>query len=427
MTESARPQHPSELRDPLYLSARGLFYLGLATSSLLVVRVGGGVTIGDLLLIAALILFAVSRLVNTSVHWPPSYFPRGGSVALFVIFVIAASLASATALVPDESLLVAARIALVAFAVPWLACGLLPTADHLARAAGWLLAGTAISSAGTLVQYFVGPDAIPGADVTNAGRFSGFTGHVSDMGGIAALGVALGVGFIVRGHSKRARFWGVVATALAAVGLILSGSVSGMLAVAVALLVYLGRRVIRIREAILVAVAGYAALWIGSWIQAGAAALSPIDRLLQAIGVTGGGAYATTDIRASTYEVALRAIVQNPFTGYGLDPASSIVDGLYPAHNLLIAALYQGGILLFAVMLVLLVRPFLGRWLRADRSALATQILAAGLSAIVFAMTAPSLFNRYLWLPVALLCVARVLALSRPVVQPLTTRPLSKV
>jgi hypothetical protein len=47
-----RPTRASDLRDPLYLLARGLFYIGLAASSLLVFRVGGGVTVGDVLLIA---------------------------------------------------------------------------------------------------------------------------------------------------------------------------------------------------------------------------------------------------------------------------------------------------------------------------------------------------------------------------------------
>jgi O-antigen ligase len=375
-----------DLHDPVYRLARVCLYLGLFFSSLLVLRVGI-LTVGDLLLLASIALAATARITNSHVIWLKSAYSLGAA----------------------ESLNVIGRLLIVAFALPWLARALLPSVNYLSVAAGWLLAGAATAASGTVLQFLFGKEIIPGGEVTNAGRFTGLTGHVSDMGGIAAMGLVIGIGFVItRGH----RFVALVGVSLAAVGLILSGSVSGLLAVLVGLLVYVVRRHLRFGQLVLLVIVGVAVLQLVSTIQADVSALSPVERLLQTLGLSNSGRYATSEIRAETYQVALTKFFESPIIGHGLDPQSGVVDGLFPAHNFILAAMFQGGVLVAIALVALLIRPLTGGWIRADRSIVSTQVLATMTAAIVFAMTAPSLYNRYLWIPVALVVVARSIALA---------------
>ncbi|MEV8269165.1 O-antigen ligase family protein [Microbacterium oleivorans] len=398
-------------RDPVAAGARGLLYLGLFFSALLVIRVGG-LTAGDVFIIGALALAAVTRVLNPAGR-AVNATRLAVTVVLFTMFTAAAALATINAIVPDESLTVAVRIALVAFGLPWLAATLLPEPRLLARAAGWFVAGAAFSASGTLLQYTLGGTIIPGAEVTNAGRFPGWTGHVSDLGGITAVGIAIGLGFLLKPYTVRGRTWGLLAVGVAAIGLILSGSVSGMLAAVIAAFVYLIRGALRPGAFIVIGVAATVVGSIALSVQAAASALSPIDRLMQVLGLSQGGLYSTSEIRADTYAIAWQEFIANPIVGHGLDPASTIVDGVFPAHNLLLGAAYQGGILLTIAIAALALRPLAGGWVRADRSVLTTQLLAGLGAALVFAMTAPSLYNRYFWIPVALVAAARVMAERR--------------
>jgi O-antigen ligase len=411
MPQSAPVVPTEERNDPLYSTAQMFLYVGLFLSSLLTFRVGP-LTLGDVAILTSLVLAAVPRML-TRTPWPKAPYPISGVLILLVLFALGTLPAITEANDVRESLLVVGRLALVIFLLPWLARNLLPSNRHLAVATGWLITGAAVAAAGTIIQYFLGPSAIPGAAVTIAGRFSGFTGHVSDMGAIASMGIAGGLGFLIGKRKVRHRLFALVGLGALTVGLVLSGSVSGMLAVIVALFVYMARRALRFIHAVLIVAVGAATLWVASAIQASVSALGPWERLLQTLGLSAGGRYSTSTIRMDTYEAAFRRIAELPFIGTGFDYQSSLADGSFPAHNLIVAAAFQGGVLLALVIAVMLTRPFRGGWLRADHSLVTTQLLAISVSVVVFAMTAPSLFNRYLWLPIALLGVAQVLAVVK--------------
>lgn len=393
--------------DPVRAAARTLLYLGLFFSSQLVLRVDA-ITIGDalLLLSCGAALFAYANRDHTPV---PSAFDSAATVALSCLIIIGGSLSTFPALDPAGSLAVMGRVLFLAIVLPWLARTLLENHRHLTAAAAWTVAGVAFSASGTLLQYAFGSQVIPGSEVTQAGRFTGWTGHVSDLGGVCALGIALCVGYVISGRLIH-RGWGIVAITLTAVGLVLSGSVSGMLASGVALLIYLIRGALRVRYVLLIGIVLAGIYTAASFIQSNVTgALNPVDRLLQTLGITEQGRYSTTESRFETSDAAFASIAKHPLVGVGLDPISGIADGQFPVHNLLIAALFQGGILFAIAIAAFTLRPLVGRWLRTDRSLLSTQLLAACVAAIVFAMTAPSLYNRYFWVPLALLCVYRAL------------------
>jgi hypothetical protein len=396
-----------ETRDPVYRAAQFALYLALFFSSFLVFR-AGPLAIGDLFLLASIVLIGVSRGLTPNAGWPRSPFQLGPSATIVAMLIIGSLLAVSEAQLPADSLSIVVRLVLVVFVLPWVARLTLPSVKELGTALVWFVAGAAVSSSGTIVQYIAGSSAIPGAGVTQAGRFTGFTGHVSDMGGVASLGLVFALGFVVSG---RRRVFAVVALLISAVGLILSGSVSGFIAVGVGILVYLLRGALKIRYAVLIVGLGAGVLAISSTLQGNlATALSPLERVQQALGLTAKGRYATSDIRTETYSVAVEKIIGSPLVGHGFDSSSWIVDGVFPAHNLVIGALYQGGILVAVALVLMLARPVTKLWFLRHPDLLTTQLLAGFSAAAVFAMTAPSLYNRYLWIPVALLGVAYVLS-----------------
>lgn len=411
----------AEVRDPVLRLGRGLFYLGLFFTSMLVLRVGS-LTIGDALLMASIICVGLARGVNHTVAWPRAYFPLWGTAVLFTMFVTGALLSAGNAAQPGESLTVVARLILVMLVLPWLARTVLPTSEQLTTAAGWLVAGAAVCASGTILQFLFGASLIPGAAVTEAGRFSGFTGHVSDLGGVASMGIAIGIGFLLGARRASTRAWSVVALGVLTVGLVLSGSVSGMAAAMVGVLVYVFRRALKFRHLILISLLLVAVMYAVSMLQSAVSALSPIERLMQTLGLRDQGRYSTSESRIETFQAAWEQIVISPLVGQGFDGISAIADGIHPPHNIIIGALFQGGILVTFVIVMMTLRPFRGRWLRQDRSPLATQLMAGAVAAIVFTMTAPSLYNRYFWIPLALLGVARVITCTRRETMPASRR-----
>jgi hypothetical protein len=146
-------------------------------------------------------------------------------------------------------------------------------------------------------------------------------------------------------------------------------------------------------------------------------ALTPLQRIEQA---TGLGTFTvaqrglnTSQSRLETDAAGWRGFRAHPLIGSGLDPASGIVDqqDQFQVHNLLLGAAYQGGLTLVIALLLPIVLSLRRGWQVARTSVLASQLYAGLVAAMVFALTAPSDFNRYFWIPIAL--VAAVHRISR--------------
>ncbi|MEI2269257.1 O-antigen ligase family protein [Microbacterium sp. No. 7] len=371
---------------------------------------GGALTVGDVLILFSVVVTSVAAALTRGGRMPTSVAVEGSAIALLML-VVFGTLSAIGSSDPAASMEFVTRIVVIAIALPWVARWVLVEPAHLERALRWLLLGSAFSASGTLLQVALGGGAIAGSQVGTDGRLSGWTGHVSDLGGIAAMGVAIGIGFLLKGGK-----WLPIHTALlalSAVGLILSGSVSGMIASFAAAGFYLVRGHIRVRGFVVAGLLGVAALAITSTLQSATDALNPWERLLRTLGLTDGGAYSTSESRADTFAAAIPQIIQSPIVGHGFDGVSGSPDGLFPAHNILIGAAFQGGLIFCAALSYLLVRNFRGGWMRVNRDLMSSQVAATAFAALVFAMTAPSLFNRYLWLPVAILGAAKAIAINR--------------
>lgn len=381
-----------------------LLILGILASQLLLLRVGI-LTVGDLLLITAAVVGLISMALNRGERIQVS------SILLGILILVAVGIASVNAIAPVESLTVGARLVLLAVVVPGLATLTLRTPARITAALTALGVGGAISGAAGIAQALVPSAIIPGSMVTNAGRYGGLTGHVSDQGGVTSIAMIALVAVLIVG-TKRQRLLAGLSTPFALGGLVLSGSVSGMLALAVGGAVMLFTGVMRFRYVLLSLAVGVPSLWIALDIQArsSSVALDPIERILLTLGETESATgVSSTASRFDTYGIAIERWIDAGFAGNGLDPASSIVVGLYPAHNILIGAAFQGGTLLLIALTWAIIRPFTGRWIRPRVDRASGALLAVGLAAVVFSMTAPSLFNRYFWIPLAVMWGARAL------------------
>jgi hypothetical protein len=417
MTVVSPPQRSGAEREDVGLRAgRRLLLLSIFLSSVLVARVGE-YTAGDLVLGAAVgvTLFSVAARTDSRQY----RLPPLGAIMVLSLLVGGGALSGLRAQSVASTLAVVFRLVLVVIVLPWLMRVVLPDRQHLRSALTAFVAGCGLSGSGTLLQFAFGETIIPNTGVTNAGRFAGLTQNVSDTGGICCAGVVGAIALLATATGRRSRAIPLLALVGSVFGLVLSGSVSGLLSTAIGFVVLALSGVLRPRVVLGSIVAFAAVLALSVVIQTESGALNPVQRILQTTGQSADNRYNTAGSRLSTYTEALRKFIENPIIGSGLDPNSTIADGIYPAHNLFLAAAFEGGVLLAIGVLLAVLRAFRGGVLRRMRAdpALATAV-ALVVTELVFAMTAPSLYNRYLWIPIALLLTTRIIAMPRPQPRP---------
>ena len=357
--------------------SRRLLYAGLAGSSILAPRFGE-LTVGDVLLAASVVALAVSMARAPR----PAPFQRVRWAAFHVTLVGGLVALLGTGFVPAAAS-VLLRVLFVAFVLPWVVHEVLVDRRSFGRAVYALALGAATTGYGTVLQLVLGPDIIPQAEVTNAGRYSGFTGHVSDTGGITCLALIAGVVLFLHSSRRVEVAMSLVVLLGGGVGLILSGSVSGMLtagAVATAALVLL-RTTRRRGLALLLGAAGA----VGAVVvlpTSGTVGLDPVQRFMQTVGLAAGNDPSTNTLssRWSTITVGWQRFLDAPFRGHGLDSVSSEVVDELPAHDLWVGALYQGGaVFTLGITLVIVTSCYLGwRTFRDGAAAYAAAFVAWG-------------------------------------------------
>jgi O-antigen ligase len=211
-------------------------------------------------------------------------------------------------------------------------------------------------------------------------------------------------------------------------GLVLSGSVGGMIAALAAILVWFALQRSPGRTLVPMAVL-VAALLALTGVQAVRGDPTPLARFqhvtADAPGASGAGSLKS---RITTYRAAETAIKRDPFLGVGLDLVSvtkpfGVVSYQYDVHNLVIGTWYKAGLfgLIGLLMAVLAVFKVGWRSIVESRTGSDEIVVAALLSSfvafVVFAMGAPVLFSRYGWVPAALLLAWRAVQLREPELQ----------
>lgn len=366
--------------------ARALFLAAALMVPLWAVRLGG-FAVADLLFGAACIV--ASAVVLARGQGAPAR-PVGylaGSCLL-----IAGALSAGRAVAVGEHLVAVAQAVFTVAALPWVARVVLRRED-VERVLLYFVAGGALSALAAAAQLRWGVE-IPNS-IAVGGRAAGMNVHPNQQGVTLAIASIVVLALVVHGRgSRRVLLGGVVCL----VGLVLSGSVSAMIAAAVGVFVVLARRGVRTKT-----LAGIALVIAVSLLAPGLfGAQSPMERVLSSTGRTGIN---TVDTRTESAEAALAEVWRSPFIGDGLDEGSTFqYNNEVATHNFVLLAWVQGGILTVVAFVLVAGYALAVLWRR--RSALGEAIMGSLAVGLVYGMSAPMLFERYLFVVIALALVA---------------------
>jgi O-antigen ligase len=265
---------------------------------------------------------------------------------------------------------------------------------------------------------------------------TGFTEHPNDLGSATAVALvpALLVATLSGGDGTSLRRIGRwVPVVLIAVGLALSGSVSAMLAAALAVIVWISSPSVRAPARVAVAAALVCTLAVMA-VGAGRVS-SPVQRVTQIAnaGAANGG---SVQDRLSIVQQTWPRITDDPFIGAGLDTSDSAVGIIshgyttsYQVHGLPLAAWYETGILGVAGIIGLLGALATTGWRAVadsetgDDVLVALALLAAFIAWVVVAMTQPMVFQQYGWISAVFIVAWRLC--TQPTVggAPVTNQP----
>jgi O-antigen ligase len=391
--------------DPRLRPARIAYYIGAATIGFLTIRPAMDFTASDWIFLGSL---GVAALVVGVQGLAPDYLiPRAVTVGV-LLFALGGLLSSLEAVDSNASAFVVVRMLYLTLVWFWLGTLVLQTPAHVQNALVAWVGSVAVSSSGAIAQFFYG-DVIPGGTVA-WGRMTGFTGHFNILGGLAATAFVPALMLAVDSPRRAVRVAGTISTALIAAGLLLSGSVGGLIAATVATMVWLALRGVSLR--ILVSGAAVAASAVLLMSATGSTnSPSPIDRIERVTSAeeAGAGTGGTIYTRIEGYSLAWSRILEQPLVGVGLDLESSEAElGRHTVHNLILGPWFTAGVL-GLVGIVMLIVGALRTGLRVLRTtppqsrSFTAALLASLVAFVEHAMGEPILFVRYGWFPTALL------------------------
>lgn len=394
--------------------ARWLFYAGLATLAEITVR-RGPFTISDWLFLAAL-LVAVGDTILRRRSIASRAIPRAFVLGV-AVYAAGAVFSSINAASPRASLVDIARVVYLLLAWFWLTATVLQNTQQIRRAMNWWTISVAVTALGAVAQVVFGFTISGG--YASYGRATGFTNHVNQLGGAAAI--ALVPAAMLAVFPRQRAFQYVVAYAvLIAVGfgLTLSGSVDGLITAALGLLLWvlLGvRRRLTIAIAVGAAVVGLLVFTVATQQKHVA---SPFSRL-SLVAAEGGPQSGTLISRVDTYRVAWERIQKDPFLGVGSDVGSRVAIRDFEVHNIFLSRWFTSGLLGLIGFVLALGALFSVAWRTMieadgdDETLLARGLFIAVIAFLAFAQGAPIVFDRFAWVPVALLFSLRAVQLRR--------------
>jgi O-antigen/teichoic acid export membrane protein/O-antigen ligase len=417
-----------EATDDGFAVPRRLYYGGVLLLGLLTLRAGGQVTFSDVLFLASFLLACAEFVIlrrRVPIRLPfllligIAIFSLGGFLSTFGSYATTSSIA------------VIARLVFLTVFWFWLGTVVLRTQAHITRAMGFWVTSAAICGAGAVLQLLVG-DVIANASI-DGGRATGFTSQPNELGGLTAITFVPALMLASRARaSVVTRAWSYASLLLVVAGLILSGSVSALIAAASAAVVWLALQ--RTSVHALLALATLAACVIAlTALQSIRGAPHPLDRLESVTSSTplpgGGTSQGSVEQRIDTYRVAIARIEEDPFVGVGLDLKSvtrpfGIESYEYDVHNLIVGVWYKAGLIGLVGMLIALLAILRSGWTAilgsssTSESRVAVALASSFLAFLVFAMGQTILFSRYGWISAALILALRGVQQEREAVEP---------
>lgn len=375
-------------------AGRILFYAGMATLPAIAVRPGAGISVSDLCFAASalLLVWRRPRGVSTTAAWQIAAWCTLAGAVLAAVYADS----------PTGTAAVEARVLFILVIWQWTARVVLDSERAVHIAVGAFATGAAASGLVAIVQV-LRPTLFPDMRY-QYGRALALTYHSVDAGAILALACVFGTGMLLYRQEHR-----LVTAALAlasGVGLVLTGSVSSMLAAVVGGAVIILRRGLRMKTLGAVALA-LGAVYLGALVAQAVYGgtferISPAARVRSVLGI-GPNASRTVSERNKSIAAGLSEIRQSPLIGHGLDESSTVVYDALPPHNLLVLAWYGGGLPFVAGIALAVGVAVRAGWRRATDDPTREILFGGTIAMVVFAMTGPILFHRHVWLPLVLL------------------------
>jgi hypothetical protein len=402
-------------RDFMMDNARRLLVIGVFLMPMLTFRLFGqttattesGLTVSDFFFFLAVILLAASahrrRLPPTQIWYVGVAFVVGGGL-----------LATFKADSPAESVFVVFRMVFVLLVWQWTIRHLVGS-DKMMRTMLLAFVFGCVASSLVAVVQLEGHALVSLGTVFN-GRASGLAKHPDDTGSFLALGITFAVALAFNPAVRR-RWVPVVSALVIAMGLIVSGSVSGMLCGLAGCVVVFIVRGVKLRN-IFAIVLLLAVAYVGATALQGASghhSLNPIARFEAATGSESGGANSVTP-REGTWKGAWWGIENSPIVGHGLDIESSLTyldpnnNTYYPTHNFILMGWFQGGMFFLLGELICIGEGIRRMFMNGRPDPTRTALVGGAVAVIAVASQAPMMFDRYFWFPFVLATAYPMLA-----------------
>jgi len=391
--------------------ARILYYAGLLSVGLLSIRPVLNLTLSDLIFFAALVVGVLEMLANR--QRMGGVLP-GGVLLGVALFAAGGSISSLSAQLPGESLGIVARMVYITLLWFWLGAVVLKTSGQVRTAVRLWVVSAAITGGAGLAQLIFG-NVIPGTAI-QFGRMTGFTTQVNELGGITSIALVPALMMATQAKRLLPRLIAYGLLLLVGIGLVVSGSVSGMLAAAVGVLFWVGLVGPSARLTLVIVGAALAGTFLLS--SHPSQIVTPLQRLNTV--VSAEDASGTFWSRMEINAVAWRRIQASPVVGVGLDSESSLAVLDAQVHNSLLGVWYEAGLLGLLGLAFLLVaviacgRRVANRARSMPEWLLAVSLFSSCLTWVIYGMANPVLYKRYGWIAAVLILSLRAQRCIRP-------------
>jgi O-antigen ligase len=377
-----------------YRLSRIVYYLGTISMAQLVFRPISGVTISDALYLLSMGMLVLSMLYRKKI----SYHKLEILLLIGLLFILIGGVISTfDAQSPTYSLSRLFRLLLI---VVWFIASALTlkTEKQIQYAIMCWLISVAANGLVSVLQLKMN---IP-FTVNTYGRMTGFTEIVSDLGGSCAIAWITALVFTNSAKKVKAfLFYGILLT-LIGLGVIMSGSVSGMITIVASTLIWslIGGKP-NWKFIIFLGVLITTIFTIIS-IQTSMGYVTPMSRFDS---TTSHGDDGTAKNRFETFVAAFNVIRENPFVGVGFDDVKTTTG--FVVHNLFLGIWFQGGIVSFIGIILMCLSILLTGIYSIKHSisklhySLSMAVFLSFISTLIFGMTAPFLYQRYAWIPAA--------------------------
>jgi len=384
-----------------YGLSRLFFYLGLLTICQTVLRPMLSFTLSDWFFFISFILAAIERSIRRrkKICFPPYL------IAGLFFFSLGGIISSGLSQTPIPSFIAFLKYFYLIAIWFWLGMILLQRPEHIKISIILWTVSAAVSSSGALVQLIWG-DVIPGINPA-WGRVTGFTEHVNDLAGVASVAFVPALMMVAQeGINIRRLLSTNIIFLLIIFGLILSVSISGLLAVLTSLILWLVLTKSPFKK-IIVASIVFIFILVAITFQSRYIEISIITRLRDIS--ADREHYITLSSRIETYKAAWTNICKNPLIGVGIGTTSGITNTGKVVHNILLSSWFEAGFFGFIGMLMILFSIFLTciNLIKCSNSSkeqnLSICLFASYIAFLTLGMSQAIYYQRYGWISAALL------------------------